>query len=90
MIAELRRCDVYVFGSVLDANTGVSDVDVLVVYHASDDVASIREAITPLTFRFPLDVTYMSESEESEFEFIRDQNAIRLSEITERRDRAYF
>lgn len=76
-----QQRDVYLFGSILKADTVVSDVDVLIVYRPSDDVDSFKNAIAPLTFRLPLDVTYMSEAEEQEFNFIREQGAKRLHEL---------
>lgn len=65
----------------MNAESDASDVDVLVVYNAHADIGSIHNAVAPHTLRFPLDVTYMSEAEEREFDFIREQDAKLLSEV---------
>jgi hypothetical protein len=53
----------------------------LVVYQPGADVPSIRKKIEPHALRFPLDVTYMSETEEKEFNFIQEQRAKPLQNV---------
>ncbi|TWU38972.1 hypothetical protein Q31b_40500 [Novipirellula aureliae] len=71
----------YLFGSIVNQEVEASDVDILIVYRTREELPSIRESISPHAFRFPLDVTYMSETEENELNFIREQKATLLREI---------
>jgi predicted nucleotidyltransferase len=72
---------VYLFGSVVNHEAEASDVDILIVYQTREELPSIREWISTHALRFPLDVTYMSETEENELNFIFEQKAKPLHEI---------
>ena len=74
----------YLFGSVVNHEAEASDVDILIVYRTREELPSIREWISPHALRFPLDVTYMSETEEIELNFIFEQKATPLHEILAR------
>ncbi len=74
----------YLFGSVVNHEAEASDVDILIVYRTREELLSIREWISRHALRFPLDVTYMSETEENELNFIFEQKATPLHEILAR------
>ena len=78
---DAAHLDVYLFGSILQDVVTVSDIDVLVVYRVGDDIASLKGGLTTLAARFPLHITYMSEIEEREFDFISMQGAQLLDDL---------
>jgi predicted nucleotidyltransferase len=80
-ILDAPRFNLYLFGSILKTKQLVSDIDILIVYRSGEDISSIKEALTPVALRFPLHITYMSESEERRFDFIKEQNARPLDDM---------
>ncbi len=76
--AELASVDVYLFGSILGHKNHLSDVDLLVVYEIADDLAQVKSVLGGIGRKIPLDIIYMRQEEEQEFDFVRGQGALRV------------
>lgn len=85
MIAEVLkgepRCEIYLFGSALVNNANVADVDLLVVYQSEEDLPLVKTELSKVAKCFPLDITYMSKSEQLELDFIRTQKAKKINTL---------
>ena len=84
LVEKVSRCHAtvrfYIFGSaVAGAKRTIDDIDILVVYDQIGDVAAVKESLSDLELRVPLDVIYMSGTEEQELNFIESSNAIRIT-----------
>ena len=86
MVAELRDNDlilsrearVYVFGSILWKTNASSDIDIAVILKQNVDPRSVKASLENLGRHFPLDVIYMTEAEEKEFDFLKDQQVVNV------------
>jgi predicted nucleotidyltransferase len=74
-VPDASRLNLYLFGSILKADPHVSDIDILIVYLEEEDILPIKKAFMPVALRFPLHITYMTESEKRRFDFINEQGA---------------
>lgn len=72
---------IYLFGSVLTDQPTISDVDVLVVYDSEDAIAEVKAHLSTLELFVPLDVLFMSSSEERHLNFVEEQGAKLAEEI---------
>lgn len=80
--AEISRVKLYIFGSILQPDSIVNDIDILVVYEFSSELDRIRYALDIVSHRFPMHITYMSTAEETQFDFVRQQHAKRVCEMS--------
>jgi len=71
----------YLFGSTLREDSVPSDIDVIVVYRKGVDISALKTKLNALSIYYPLDITYMTESEERELNFLEQQSAVVLSEV---------
>ena len=78
-VRAVPRARIFVFGSLLRAESWPSDVDVLVVYESVSDVILIRALIEPLYDEMPLHVLYLSRAEEGQLQFVVSQNCVPLA-----------
>lgn len=86
LVAELKHNDlilsckarIYVFGSILQKTSAISDVDIAVIVKPSIDPVSIKISLDSVGRYFPLDVIYMTDVEEEEFEFLAGQQAVNI------------
>lgn len=69
----------FLFGSVTSTRRPVGDVDFLVVCKNAADCVTIRSELDTICAQFPVHLLIMSESEESEVNFIKDQRAIEIT-----------
>jgi hypothetical protein len=69
----------FLFGSVTTARRPLGDVDFLVVCKNATDCVTIRSELDSICAQFPVHLLIMSESEESEVNFIKDQRAIEIA-----------
>lgn len=78
-LVELAKQDpflaIYVFGSVLKANNGIGDLDLLVIYDDRSDIMNAKRVIGEIGLKIPVDVIYMNQSEERELQFISRRGA---------------
>ena len=69
-LQELHENDpsygLYLFGSTLREDAVPSDIDVIVVYRKGVDISTLKAKLNALSIYYPLDITYMTESEERE------------------------
>ncbi|MFT7404680.1 nucleotidyltransferase domain-containing protein [Zhongshania sp.] len=68
----------YLFGSIIQSNKNISDVDLLITYEDTQELQGLKKMINALEHRLPLDVIYMSIEEEEEFNFIIQQRAVKF------------
>lgn len=86
MLAELknndlilsRKASIHLFGSILRKTNAISDIDIAVVFKPNIDPTSIKKSLEAVGKYFPLDVIYMTDVEEREFEFLTGQQAINI------------
>lgn len=86
LVAELRGNDlilsrkarIYVFGSILQKTSAISDVDIAVIIKPNIDPRSVKTSLEAVGRYFPLDIIYMTDVEEEEFEFIAGQQAVNI------------
>lgn len=86
LVAELKNNDlilsrkarIYIFGSILRKISNISDVDIAVIMKTSIDPRSVQTSLEAVGRYFPLDIIYMTDVEEEEFEFIAGQQAINI------------
>lgn len=76
--AGCGNVEVFVFGSVRSGDAPHSDVDLLVVYQNQQELGQVREIFEEMDFKHPLDVIYMSPSEERELAFISGQECLKI------------
>jgi hypothetical protein len=69
----------FLFGSITTVRRPVRDVDFLVVCKNDADCVTIRSELGSICAQFPVHLLIMSESEESEVDFIKDQRAIEIT-----------
>jgi len=77
-INENIRC--YLFGSFLINKIGFSDIDLLIVYKSSKSLNSLKTDLEYFELKYPIDITFLSEEEEKELDFINKVNAKRIKE----------
>ena len=65
----------YLFGSFLRDPNKARDIDILIIYKNESHPRIVREALSDIGLQFPLDLIFMTEEEESQFDFIRSQRA---------------
>lgn len=70
--------ELFVFGSVVNGDPPYSDIDVLVVYDAEEALEHVRGIIRKMDIEYPLDVIYMSRTEENETKFVERQRCTRI------------
>jgi len=68
----------YLFGSIMQSNKNISDIDLLITYKGAEELQELKEMINVLEHRLPLDVIYMTIEEENEFNFIIEQCAVKF------------
>ena len=73
-----RKARIYIFGSILQKTSAISDVDIAVILKPNIDPGSIKTSLKAVGRYFPLDVIYMTVVEEAEFEFIACQQAVNI------------
>lgn len=73
-----HKARIYVFGSILRKTSAISDVDIAVVLKPSIDPRSIKASLEAVGRYYPLDVIYMTDVEEEEFEFLTGQQAVSI------------
>jgi len=73
-----RKARIYVFGSILRKTSAISDVDIAVIVKPSIDPGSVKTSLETVGRYFPLDVIYMTDVEEEEFEFLAGQQAVNI------------
>jgi len=69
----------FVFGSFVYGESWPGDVDILVIYEHSSDTKRIRELIAPLYNELPIHVLYLTNLEELQLQFIRNEKCIPLA-----------
>jgi predicted nucleotidyltransferase len=72
---------IYLFGSLLTGHATISDVDVLVVYDSEDGIAEVKVHLSKLGLFAPIDVLFMSYSEERYLNFVEEQGAVLAGEF---------
>lgn len=78
---QISTAQLYLFGSILKSVPFVNDIDILVISDSQQAIESIKVALGIISYRFPIHVSYMSSSEESQFDFIRQQGAKRVNDL---------
>lgn len=76
--ALLESTKWYVFGSVLKVYPSCSDIDVLIIYKTTGDVARIRASVVKLELERPIHLLFMTEQEEREVNFISSESCIEI------------
>ncbi|HIF9391827.1 TPA: nucleotidyltransferase domain-containing protein [Photobacterium damselae] len=69
----------YLFGSILQSGRITNDVDILVIYDGPEEPAHVREVLHDLSHRYPLDLYFMTNEEESDLDFINRTSAQLIS-----------
>ena len=75
---ELASVDLFLFGSILNHTGHINDVDLLVVYETTDDLPQVKNVLDGIDRKIPLDIIYMRQEEEREFDFVKGQGAQRI------------
>lgn len=70
-------CYIYLFGSYL-YNENWADLDVLIIYKNYEDIPLIKEVFSRNLSNTPLDLNFMTEEEESFYNFINQSNAQKI------------
>lgn len=69
----------FFFGSVTTDQRPVGDIDVLVVYKATDDCTAIRSGFEQVCSQFPVHLLLMTAQEEAEVNFIQAEGAVEIA-----------
>ena len=77
LVGKLSRFECYLFGSILTSNYP-NDIDILILYDNPNDILLFKKCIKPDSLNFPLDILYLTFEEEKQFNFIQEQNAIKI------------
>jgi predicted nucleotidyltransferase len=72
---------IFIFGSILTANSYSSDIDILVVYKTVRIPIGLRDEVERLSEIHPVHLIIMSRREEEQFRFIEMQGAVALGYI---------
>jgi len=70
-------CYIYLFGSYLYSENW-ADLDVLIIYKDYEDISMIKEVFSKNLSNTPLDLNFMTEEEESSYNFINQTNAQKI------------
>lgn len=70
-------CYIYLFGSYLYSENW-ADLDVLIIYKNYEDIPMIKEVFSRNLSNTPLDLNFMTEEEESFYNFINQTNAQKI------------
>ncbi len=70
-------CYIYLFGSYLYSENW-ADLDVLIIYKDYEDISMIKEIFSRNLSNTPLDLNFMTEEEESFYNFINQTNAQKI------------
>lgn len=70
--------DLYLFGSILYNEKCYSDIDVLVIYNCFSELDVIKYEFAELSKKIPIDLYCMTPEEESELEFVKRTNAVKI------------
>lgn len=81
LLSKQVKSEFFVFGSILNKGALPSDIDLLVIYQGENDPNTIRHELKPLCMNYPVDLTFMTDSEELELNFIIRTQAINIDEI---------
>lgn len=68
----------YVFGSYLHSPKKAKDLDILIIYENIDSAKEARISLSDISIRYPIDLIFMTREEESQFDFIKAQNAKKI------------
>jgi predicted nucleotidyltransferase len=80
--SQMSTAQLYLFGSILKLGVPfINDIDILVISDSQQAIEHIKAVLGVVSHHFPIHVTYMSSSEESQFDFIRQQNAKRVNDL---------
>lgn len=81
MARRFKAGRIYLFGSLLKGHPTISDVDVLVVYDSEDGVSEVKAHLSTLGLFVPIDVLFMSFSEERYLNFVEEQGAVLMEQV---------
>jgi hypothetical protein len=83
--SEMQRIKVRVpsskwffFGSITTSKRPVRDFDLLIVCKTASDCIAVRSELDLICTQFPIHLLIMTEREESEVNFIKDEEAIEM------------
>lgn len=79
----VRNIDCYLFGSILTNKRLKNDIDILVVYQHAIDVIIVRESLREIELMYPIQLLFLNTKEEREFNFISQQNALKIFSIND-------
>jgi len=68
----------FIFGSYLHLEKQAKDLDVLILYRLEQSPAIVRTSLNKISIHHPLDLIFMTDDEEREFDFINQQEAKKL------------
>ncbi len=81
LLSKQVKSEFFVFGSILNKNALPSDIDLLVIYQSDNDPNTIRHELKSLCIKYPIDLTFMTVSEELELSFIMRTQAINIDSM---------
>lgn len=74
----INAVECYLFGSILRSSLTANDIDILIVYQEPEHLKTIKQSFTSLETCYPLHLTYLTYSEEQEFNFVVEQKAEKI------------
>jgi predicted nucleotidyltransferase len=83
LLSNQVKIEFFVFGSILIKGALPSDIDLLVIYQDDNDPITIRHELKPLCMKYPVDLTFMTVSEELELNFIMRTRAINIDSMSD-------
>lgn len=83
LLSHQVKSEFFVFGSILIKGALPSDIDLLVIYQDDNDPIIIRHELKPLCMKYPVDLTFMTASEEMELNFIMRTRAINIDSMSD-------
>lgn len=76
--AEVPNSRWFLFGSSTTAKRSAQDIDLLLVCKNASDCVIIRNKLDSICAQFPIHLLIMTEGEEAELNFIKEQKAIEM------------